>query len=169
MKVGVVSGDISRVPADAIITAINSSGMWYGGIDGVIKRAAGESFHSQAAAMGSLAHGQTIVAKGRPANKAAFRNVVFVVDDLRGKLREIVFSGLAAAHDAGFGSVSLPTIRMGVMLGVVEKNATEAVAEMMHGIGNFREKYPNTGLQEITIVVFNDPDLLGIIENQMPK
>src|SRR3990167_1163934 len=111
-SISVVSGDIARVKADALITAINSGGAWFGGIDGVISRAAGDLFHAQAGAAMPLTDGQTVVAhsNGR-AHKGAFTNVVFVVDDLRRPLREVVQSGLRAAADAGAQSVSLPTIR----------------------------------------------------------
>ena len=49
IKVNVVDGDIAAVPAQVLITAVNSGGMWFGGIDGVIMRAAGDQFHGQAA------------------------------------------------------------------------------------------------------------------------
>ncbi|MBI2062436.1 MAG: hypothetical protein HYT64_01985 [Candidatus Yanofskybacteria bacterium] len=78
-----------------------------------------------------LLDGQTVVAfrKGR-AHDGAFVNVVFVVDDLKRPLHQVIYDGLRAASDAGFKSVSLPPVRMGVMLGVVEKSVNEAVAEM---------------------------------------
>jgi O-acetyl-ADP-ribose deacetylase (regulator of RNase III) len=37
----VISGDIAQVKSDAIITAINSGGAWFGGIDRVINNVAG--------------------------------------------------------------------------------------------------------------------------------
>jgi O-acetyl-ADP-ribose deacetylase (regulator of RNase III) len=49
-KVSVIEGDITRINADAIVTAINSAGMWFGGIDDAIQRAAGDFYHNQAEA-----------------------------------------------------------------------------------------------------------------------
>jgi len=155
--VSVVSGDIAQVKVDVLITAINSGGMWFGGIDGVINRIAGNFFHSQAAKMMPLADGQTVVARSNGhAHGGAFTNVVFIIDDLERPLREIIYSGLKAASDAGFKSVSLPTIRMGVMLGVVEKSAKEAVDEMAKGVKKFLVENPDTSLKSIAFVVYND-------------
>lgn len=156
--VRIVSGDIASVEADALITAINSGGVWCGGIDGVIMRTAGEMFHQQAANASPLTHGQTVVARSNGTQHAgAYRNVVFVVDDLRGALRDIIYNGLKAAAEAGFRTVSLPTIRMGVMLGQVERSAGEAVEEMAVGVTRFFKENPGSDLQSITFVVYNDP------------
>lgn len=165
-KVLVVSGDIAKVSTDALITAINSEGLWFGGIDGVIKRVAGSLFHSQVMAAMPLHDGQTIVAlkQGR-AHGGAFINVVFVVDDLRRPLHEIVYDGLKAASDAGFKSVSLPTIRMGVMLGVVEKSTKEAVEEMAEGVKKFLAENLHTSLENITFVVYNDKTIQSLLQN----
>ncbi len=166
-KVSVVSGDISRTKADALITAINSGGMWFGGIDGVINRAAGNLFHSQAQKAMPLADGQTVVARSNGhAHDGAFTNVVFVVDDLQLPLHEIVCNGLKAASDAGFKSVSLPTVRMGVMLGVVEKSANEAVDEMAKGVKKFLAENPDA-LKNITFVVYNDSKTQSLLQKAL--
>ena len=165
-KVSVVSGDIARVDVDALITAINSGGMWFGGIDGVINRAAGGLFHSQAQAAMPLTHGQTVIASSDGhAHDGAFTNVVFVVDDLQGPLHEIVRNGLKAASDAGFTSVSLPTVRLGVMLGAVEKSVEEAVQEMVKGVTVFLAENPDTSLEGITFVVYNDTGTQSLLES----
>ena len=165
-RVWVVSGDIARVRADALITAINSGGMWFGGIDGVINREAGNLFHQQAAEAMPLRDGQTIVARNKGhAHDGAFTNVVFVIDDLRRPLREVIYSGLKAASDTGFKSVSLPTIIMGIMLGVVEKNVNEAVAEMAKGVKKILAE--NNALKDIAFVVYNDPKTQSLLEKAM--
>lgn len=167
-SVAVVSGDITRTKADALITAINSGGMWFGGIDGVINRAAGNLFHQQAANAMPLKDGQTVVARsGGHAHDGAFANVVFVVDDLKRPLQEIIYSGLKAASNAGFKSVSLPTIRMGVMLGVVEKSVNEAVSEMTKGVRRFLGENSDTTLKSITFVVYNDPQTQSLLQKTL--
>lgn len=150
MKVQVIQGDIASVEADALITAINSGGMWFGGIDGVIQRNAGKLFHQQAFQALPLNHGDTIVATSNGSKiNAKFKNVVFVIDDLQGPLREIVANGLKSASKAGFRHVTLPTIRMGVMLGQVEKNVQEAVKEMVEGVNCFRSENPDSQLETV--------------------
>jgi O-acetyl-ADP-ribose deacetylase (regulator of RNase III) len=159
----VTNGDISQVKADALITAINSGGMWFGGIDGVIQRSAGSMFHQQAQNALPLQHGQTVVAKGDAQHDGAFKNVVFVIDDLEGRLADVVYNGLKAASDAGFTSVTLPTIRMGVMLGAVEKSVDEAVDEMAEGVRRFKADYTDSALSDIKFVVYGDES----VENKL--
>jgi len=155
-KVQVVGGDIARQDTDAIMTAINSAGAWFGGIDGVIQRAAGNHFHKQAASASPLEDGQTVVAKGKPG--CSIKNVVFVVDDLQRPLSEIVQAGLIAADEAGYRSVAVPTIRMGVMLGQVEKTDDEAYDQMHQGVQNFLSSGPEC-LEEIRFVVYDDTEM----------
>lgn len=165
-KVSVVSGDISRTKADALITAINSDGLWFGGIDSVINRTAGNLFHSQAQKAMPLTDGQAVVARSNGhAHDGAFTNIVFVVDDLQLSLREIVHNGLKAAFNAGFKSVSLPAIRMGVMLGVVEKSVNEAVYEMAQGVKKFLAESPDA--LSITFVVYNDTKIQSLLEEAL--
>lgn len=113
-----------------------------------------------------LKDGQTVVAKGDGhVLKGAFKNVVFVVDDLHRPLREIVYNGLKAASDAGFAKVSLPTIRMGVMLGKVEKSVDEAVSEMASGVRKFMADHPKTSVEDITFVVYNDQCTQSLLDS----
>jgi O-acetyl-ADP-ribose deacetylase (regulator of RNase III) len=129
--------------------------MWFGGIDGVIMSHAGSFFHKQAAKK-ILRDGQVIVAYGAGLHRIrGFENVVFVVDDLQRPLREIIGAGLDAADREGFKTVTLPTIRMGVMLGVVEKTPNDALIEMVMAIKEFYESHPKS-LNKITFVVYGD-------------
>lgn len=163
--VSVTSGDIGRVKSDAIITAVNSGGMWYGGIDGVIQRYAGDIFHRQAAEALPLTQGQTVVAKGNIKSQASFANVVFVIDDLQGKLSDVIFNGLMAASSSSFAEVTIPTIRMGVMLGVVEKTPAEAVDQMIEAVRRFAAQHGSTtSIKKITFVVFNGQHIQDLLE-----
>ena len=132
--ISLVKGDIAQVPAQAMIAPINSSGMWFGAIDGVIQRNAGGQFHNQASARMPLKHNDTVVAKKRTAHRAMFQDVIFVIDDLESALHKVVYAALEAAGEAGYTDVSLPAIRTGVMLGAVEKDARQAVGKL-DGIG----------------------------------
>lgn len=169
MKTHVIEGDVSKVQADALITAINSGGMWLGGIDNVINRFAGNLFHSQAAAAMPLHHGQVIDAKGDDTNRAAFTNVVFVVDDLQGPLNEIIYNGLAGASVAGYRNIVLPTIRVGVMLGAVEKTVGEATRQMAEGVRRFMIDEPNTSIEDITFVVFRDTAVARALRSDLQQ
>lgn len=155
-RIGLFVGNIANVEADVLITAINSGGLWFGGIDGVINEHAGNFFHKQAADQMPLRDGQVIVASGEGCYRLIlFRNVVFVVDDLRKPLRQIIKLGLEAADKAGFETVSIPTIRMGVMLGMIEKTQDEVLMEMAAAIEEFKASNPKS-IKKITFVVYND-------------
>lgn len=153
----IIAGDISKVESNAIITAINSSGMWFGGIDGVIQRVVGNHFHSQASNKMPIKNEDVIFAKGK--GTSAFENVIFVVDDLQSPLRNIIYNGLIEANKNQCKVVSIPAIRTGVMLGEVEKNMKEAVHEIATGIKNFENEFSNsTNIEEVIFVVYQNPD-----------
>ena len=157
-RIHVHAGDITQHPVDGLITAINSGGMWFGGIDGAIQRAAGNQYHAQAGArLASLKHGSAFVARQVAKHRGTFRDVVFVTDDLKGPVRDIVLAGLEQAHAAGMASVSLPAMRMGVMRGVVEKTPQETAAGIMAGVDQFIAKHGHaTSLKDIHFVLYND-------------
>jgi O-acetyl-ADP-ribose deacetylase (regulator of RNase III) len=150
-KVEILGGDIRPVEADALITAINSGKMWFGGIDGAIQSVAGNMFHEQAARE-QLSNLKTVVARGGK-HRGGFKNVVFVVDDLKSPLRLVIMAGLAAADNAGFATVSIPGIRLGVMLGIVEKTLEEAYAEMNAGVLQYLESNENRNIRHIKFVL----------------
>lgn len=170
LVVRVVEGDVAQVEADALATAINPGGMWFGGIDGVIGRAVGSMFHDQAEAVRrskGLAHGDTVVARATRLHRGRFGDVVFVVDALEGPLRVVVGAALRAADAAGYRTLSLPAIRTGVMLGVVEKDAASAVREIVVGIGEFAPGARS--LRELMIVVFGAPQIAELIRATLPR
>ncbi len=169
-KVSVISGDITRTPADVLITAINSGGDWDGYIDDAIKLARGDFFHNKAEQAMPLRDGQTVVARSSSnyGKRNSYRDVLFVVDDLQRSLGEIIYIGLKAASDAGYKSVSLPTIRLGVMLGKVEKSREEALVEMSVGVRSFIKKNPVTSIENITFVVYNDKDTETRLRGHLP-
>ncbi len=166
MQVNVIDGDIARIEADAIVTAINPAGMWFGGIDGVIQRAAGDQYHSQAAnALYAKPDIKTVVAEGKAAHTGMFKNVVFVIDDLRDSLGAVVERGLAAASDAAFATVSVPLIRFGVMKdvgGTVDSKLDETVAAVKR-----QGASPDNKIAALTIVVYGDWELSARLRSKL--
>ncbi|MEK6845723.1 MAG: hypothetical protein AABY26_03105 [Nanoarchaeota archaeon] len=159
----VIEGDITQTPTDAIMTAINSGGMWFGGIDGAIQRAAGNRYHTQAGNAMPLRDLQVVVAKGnRDSHRGQFNDVVFVVDDLQSSLDRVVYAGLEAAHREGYGQLLIPAIRMGVMAGAVERTPIETVYKLKQGVDRFIQNYGGqTRLEHIVFVVYRDPGTVG--------
>jgi O-acetyl-ADP-ribose deacetylase (regulator of RNase III) len=151
--VNVVDGDITQIQADALITAINSSGMWFGGVDGAIQRSSGFMFHSQAQTAMPLSDGQVVYAPERGSHNGKFDAVLFIVDELQKPLYDLVTLALEAAVNHELMSVNIPTIRTGVMAGVHEPRS-QALSDLARAINDFVEK--NHKLDDINIVVYSN-------------
>lgn len=166
----VIKGDITRtVPVEAIVTLINSDGMWFGGVDGAIQRVAGRHYHAQAGVVlntSGLINAQSVVAKGDQAyHNGSFDNVVFVVDDLQSPLNELVYTALQTAKREGYSSVALPLMRTGVMLGLVEPDVRTVVQQMRLGIDRFLEEGDVN--MDIYIVVYGEPEAVKMLSGTM--
>lgn len=169
-KVYATEGDITQIPADALITAINSGGLWFGGIDRAIKNVAGSMYHNQAAKAFPLEDLQTIVARKRGKHNGKFKDVVFVVDDLESSLIEVVYTGLERASNEGYQHLLVPAIRMGVMAGAIEKTPQETIEKMALGVRKFLGKYANkTKLEDIKLVVYNNSCLAKSMDSLLRK
>lgn len=153
-RVKVQIGDITRVPSDGLITALNSEGMWGGGIDRAIASVAGSQYHRLAGILIGKPEGMTLVARGQHPHAGAFRNVVFVVDDVGLPLYDILVAGLKAADEAGLTTVSIPAMRMGVMMdlgGAPE----EKIADMARAVRDFQKGAAN--VKSVNFVIYGDP------------
>lgn len=154
-------GDIARVPAQALITAINNEGKWHGGIDHVIQHAAGWMFHAQARNAMPLGEGQIVFARKTGDHDGAWGDVLFVVDDLQHPLSWIIERALRAAAQAGYTSVSLPAIRTGAAVGLVEPDERAAVDQI--GIGLRDVLAAGSTLREIHFVIYDSPQVLQLM------
>lgn len=149
-----VDGDITQIKADAMITAINSSGMWFGGLDGAIQRSSGSMFHGQAQAAMPLTDGQVVYAPEQGPHDGLFDAVLFVVDDLSRPLYDLATIALEGAVRRELTSINIPALRTGVMAGVVEPRR-EALASLANAINDFVHKNPGK-LNEINVVVYSN-------------
>lgn len=166
----VLQGDITRaVEVDAIITLINSAGVWFGGVDVAIMRVAGDHYHNQAEnvlQVAGLHDGQVLIAEGeKTKHRGAFDHVIFVVDDLKQPLGKLVHSALNAAKTAGFKSVAMPLMRTGVMLGKVEPNVQAVLSQIKLGVNEFLSE----GIPDMTIyiVVYGDPTAAKLLTESL--
>jgi O-acetyl-ADP-ribose deacetylase (regulator of RNase III) len=167
-QVSVETGDITQVKADALLTPINSGGVWWGAIDGAIQRTGGSQFHNQAREhLGSMEDGQTIVANKKEQHDGGFENVVFVVDDYQKPLSEIVKTGLQAADKAGMKTVSLPAMRMGVAAGAFEKTPEETLSQLAKGVRDFYAEGSPQNLDKIVISAYKDPTSAEFLRQQL--
>jgi len=165
VNIGVHQGDITHTPkpVQAIITPINSGGMWFGGIDRAIMRTAGSQYHAQAQkSLGRIKQNDTIRATRKAVHDGHFTEVLFVIDDLESPLSDVIFASLKAAEEATYRMVAMSAMRTGVMLGSVEKTLRETVQQMRIGFDRFREAYPDSHLN-VLIVVYSNTELVDLI------
>lgn len=166
MYVSVIDGNIATVRADGLMTAINSSGMWFGGIDGVLGGFAGSQYHNQLAdALRVNPNLQTFVAAKRSPHGGSFEQVVFVIDDLNEPLNVIVRRGLVAASAAGLRSITMPLIRFGVMRRV-GGNDDEKMEDMAMAISGQMADISNR-LESVTVVVYGDLALSTLLRQKL--
>lgn len=165
MKITVQSGNIGVMPADALITTVNSGGLWAGAIDNIISRYTSNNPHS--ILKNNLSRMQDCNAISVPAEDSDFKHVVFVIDDLIHDLWVPLYNALDVAEFAEHKVVTIPLIRHGVMLGVKEKNDDEYVAQFVKGIREWITDNDNPYLKEIIIVVYRDIHIKDLLEKEL--
>lgn len=153
-NVKVVGGDITQEPSDALITAIGPNGKWFDGVNASILETSGFMFHLQTVENKPLVDGQTVYALPRGYHEGKFNSVLFVIDDHKQPLYNIVMIALREAERLKLRRVTLPTIRTGGASGISPSRrvAIEALARAAKDIAAEGLKY----VEEITIVVYDN-------------
>ena len=132
----VIQGDITRIPADAIVNAANSALAMGGGVCGAIFRAAGVAELTAACrAIGRCATGDAVITPAFAIGTAKY--IVHAVgpvyaehapDEAARLLRGAYASALAVAAANGCTSIAFPAISTGIYGYPLEEACAEAVS-----------------------------------------
>jgi O-acetyl-ADP-ribose deacetylase (regulator of RNase III) len=154
-----VTGDITRVPADAIVNAANSALAGGGGVDGAIHRAGGPSIMAELdairARIGRCPTGSAVAtAAGALPARYVFHAVGPLYRDGQHGEPELLASCyrkcFELAEECGARSLSFPAISTGVYGYPLRKAAAIAVGEVARQL-----ERADSVLQEATFVLFD--------------
>lgn len=155
-----VVGDITKIPADAIVNAANSGLRGGGGVDGAVHRAGGPAIMRELdeirARQGGCPTGSAVVTNaGALPARFVFHTVGPIYRDGKHGERELLANCyrtcLELAEQNGIGTISFPAISTGVYgypLG-------EAAAVASGIIGDHLNK-PGAVVQKVVVVLFDD-------------
>jgi O-acetyl-ADP-ribose deacetylase (regulator of RNase III) len=161
----VVCGDITRLDADAIVNAANSTLLGGGGVDGAIHRAAGPELLAECRTIGGCPTSEARITKGY---RLKARHVIHTVGPVwRGGghgeeelLARCYRASLALAAKHGLRSIAFPAISTGVY-GFPKLRATDiAVAET-------RKFLAHHGTPERVIFVCFDAETMALYETAL--
>jgi O-acetyl-ADP-ribose deacetylase (regulator of RNase III) len=161
----VVKGDITKIKADAIVNAANSSLLGGGGVDGAIHRAGGpeilEECRRIVARQGGCKTGEAVITS---AGKLDARFVIHTVGPVWNgghkneaeKLASCYKNSLQLAIDNNCKTVAFPCISTGVYGHPIEEAAKIAVSAAR----NFIKK--STGIRQVLFVCFGDDNFTAL-------
>jgi len=151
-------GDLTQEPTDAIVNAANSQLAHGGGVAGAIVRAGGrriqDESHSWVRQHGLVSHDRPAITS---AGNLPSRYVIHAVGPVWGegdepaKLAAAVKGALELAEQRELRSLALPAISTGIF-GFPKELAAEVI---LQAIGDFAEAHPQSSLQDIRLVLFD--------------
>ncbi|MFP4978291.1 O-acetyl-ADP-ribose deacetylase [Paenibacillus sp. CN-4] len=144
--VSLIQGDITKVQADVIVNAANTSLLGGGGVDGAIHRAGGKAILEECMKIrerqGGCAVGEAVITT---AGKLPVSHVIHTVGPVwnggtggeADKLRSCYLNSLALAAEAGSASIAFPNISTGIYRfpkPLAAETALEAVKDYLHSL-----------------------------------
>jgi len=154
MAISVILGDITKVQADAIVNAANTSLLGGGGVDGAIHRAAGPELLEACRPLGGCRTGE---AKITPGFRLPAKYVIHTPGPIwhgggRGEaqlLENSYANSLRLADEHGCATVAFPSISTGVYRFPLDRAAEIAVATVERELKSCRS------VRDVTFVCFD--------------
>ncbi len=151
----IVRGDITKVQADAIVNAANTSLLGGGGVDGAIHRAAGPQLLAECRMLNGCRTGQAKITKGY---RLPAKYIIHTPGPVwnggdkneEGLLKSCYESCLGLAIEYGCKKVAFPSISTGIYRFPLEKASVIAVETIL----SYCRKFPQ--FQEVKIVCFDE-------------
>lgn len=162
-KIEILKGDITKIKADAIVNAANTTLLGGGGVDGAIHRAAGPQLLEECQKLGGCKTGEAKITKGY---NLPSRYVIHTVGPVwhggTAKEEELLAScyrnSLELAKKYSLRTIAFPSISTGAYRFPVEKAAKIAYKT----VAIFLKDNPDI-LDKVIFVLFSDKDF-GIYE-----
>ncbi|HEY0609959.1 MAG TPA: O-acetyl-ADP-ribose deacetylase [Chitinophaga sp.] len=161
-RITVLQGDITKIAADAIVNAANTSLMGGGGVDGAIHRAGGpailEDCRKIVARQGGCATGEAVITT---AGRLSAKHVIHTVGPVWNgghkkeaeKLAACYRNSLQLAADNQLSTVAFPNISTGIYRFPKDEAARIAVTTIRDFLAE------QEGIREVMLVCFDDENL----------
>jgi O-acetyl-ADP-ribose deacetylase len=161
-RISVLQGDITKVAADAIVNAANSSLMGGGGVDGAIHRAGGpailEDCRKIVARQGGCATGEAVITTG---GNLPAKHVIHTVGPVWNgghkkeaeKLAACYRNSLQLAIDNQLNTIAFPNISTGIYRFPKDEAARIAVTTIRDFLAE------HEGIREVMLVCFDEENL----------
>ncbi|MDD5428483.1 MAG: O-acetyl-ADP-ribose deacetylase [Candidatus Omnitrophica bacterium] len=154
-----IQGDITKIKADAIVNAANTTLLGGGGVDGAIHRAAGPELLAECRTLGGCRTGEAKITKGYD---LLAHYVIHTVGPVwhggrsgEGELLASCYrNSLKLAAQNGVKTIAFPSISTGAYRFPIEEAAEIAIST----VSDFLEKNPGI-FDRIVFVLFSDHDL----------
>lgn len=158
-KIEMIKGDITKVAADAIVNAANTTLLGGGGVDGAIHRAAGPRLLEECKTLGGCATGEAKTTKGY---NLPTRYVIHTVGPVwhgghsgEEELLALCYrNALGLAQKHSLKTIAFPSISTGAYRFPIEKAAPIALKT----VRSFLEGNPDV-LEKVIFILFSDEDL----------
>ncbi len=167
---------VCEVESEALITAVDSNGIWCGQVDLAIRKSVGDYYHqcllghvTQKSSRPMFVDGQVVEVFGDDNHKGVFNNIIFVIDDTKIPLSEIIFAGLKKANLSNYKVVSMSCIRAGESFGRKEKSLKEMAHQVYEGIRQFLNYTDCINLKRLLITTYDNAEYKQLLLDEFAK